>query len=119
MESSDTKVVDFYTRKEHLQEKEYRLKTFGSLIGLRFIENFGVAEVSMGYPEIKRLLKVVADAEKEKAQPDASILGAIDTVQEHVMENTDYSVIAEVVIGFGRIDVTPDHDDRKRNGDKS
>lgn len=109
MEDSDTNVIDFYTRKEHLQEKEYRLKTFASLIGLRFIESFGVAEISMGSPEIKRLLKLVADVEKEKSQPNALILESIDTVLEHVAENVDYSVIAEAVIGLGHIDITPDH----------
>lgn len=119
MESSDPKVVDFYTRREHLQEKMYRLRTFGALIGLRFIENFGVAEVSMGYPEVSRLLQVVKDAEKEKSQPNTSLLNAIDTVQEYIIENIDYSVIAEVVIGSGRIDIIPDYDDRKRSNSQS
>ena len=73
----------------------------------------------MGYPEVSRLLQVVVDAEKEKSQPNTSLLNAIDTVQEYIIENIDYSVIAEVVIGSGRIDVIPDYDDRKRSSNQS
>ena len=50
---------------------------------------------------------------RKNHSPNISLLNAIDTVQEHIIENIDYSVIAEVVIGSGRIDVIPDYDDRK------
>lgn len=73
----------------------------------------------MGYPEVSKLLQIVADAEKEKSQSNISLLNAIDTVQEYIIENIDYSVIAEVVIGSGRIDVIPDYDDRKRSSNQS
>ncbi|MDG4594515.1 MAG: hypothetical protein P9F75_02280 [Candidatus Contendobacter sp.] len=117
MEIPDQKTIDFYTRQEYFKEKKYRLKSFGSLIGLRFAGDFGHAEIIMGYPEINRILDLVAAIEKEKTEPDATLLAAIDNVKNHVMENTDYSIVADVVIGSGRIDVTPDFND-KRNSNK-
>ncbi|GGX96649.1 hypothetical protein GCM10007160_25340 [Litchfieldella qijiaojingensis] len=84
-----------------------RLRSFGSLVALRFTSG-GVGEVSMGLPEVRRFLQVCRELEQGQPKPSTAVLESIDTVIEHFYEHYDeIDIVADVPIAVHGVKLTP------------
>lgn len=84
-----------------------RLRSFGSLVALRFNAG-GIGEVSMGLPELRKLLRACRDLENERPNPDESVLNSIEEVITHFYEHyDDIDIVADVPIAVHGVKLTP------------
>lgn len=84
-----------------------RIRSFGSLVGLRFTGG-GIGEVLLGAPEIRRLLKVCIDQEKDQSHPNQEVLNSLDVVIEHFYEqHFDFEILADVPIAVHGVKLVP------------
>ena len=84
---------------EDLEREPVRMLSFGSLVGLRF-DRGGVAEVSMGQPEVARIIRTLREIEAARPEPDKQVLEALELVLNHLYEEkaSEIELLAEVVI---------------------
>lgn len=84
-----------------------RLRSFGSLVALRFTAG-GIGEVSMGLSELRRLLRTCRDLENGRPEPNQSVLDSIEVVLTHFYEHyDDIDIVADVPIAVHGVKLTP------------
>lgn len=93
--------------RDETDRRAVRINGFGSLVGLRFT-NGGVGEVSLGPSELRRLLKVCIDQEKDQSQPNPRVLESLKVVIDHFYEqHDDFEILADVPIAVHGVKLTP------------
>jgi transcriptional regulator with XRE-family HTH domain len=93
--------------RDETERPAVRVNNFGSLVGLRFT-NGGVGEVSLGPSDLRRLLKVCIDQEKDQSQPNPKVLKSLKVVIEHFYEHhDDFEILADVPIAVHGVKLTP------------
>ncbi len=84
------------------------MDNFGALVRLRF-GGQGTAEVSMGSPEVERVLQACAAFELRKAEPDKHVLDLLKSLIEYYSDDgADVELLARVVIAQRSVRLTPE-----------
>ncbi len=84
------------------------MDNFGTLVRLRF-GGQGTAEVSMGSPEVERVLQACAAFELRKAEPDKHVLNILKSLIEYYSDDgADVELLARVVIAQRSVRLTPE-----------
>ena len=89
---------------------------FGIATGLSFYGNEGSVTVSIGFSEIRKLLKCLEDIESKSDHPNQQVMTSLGSITEHFFEYPDdkIDIQANVPIGKNAIKFVPAPVEKKR-----
>lgn len=90
------------------------LESFGSLVGFDFRRG-GLANVSLGYPEVVRILQACIAYEMRRASPNKALLAkTYDLIEYFSDDASDIELLAKVVIAIHAAKLVPEWPDEEQ-----